>query len=771
MLADAPVRGSAKLAAGENGARVLDDLAFAVGKSQVGGSLTIGGDGLMNGNLSLVSPDLSKVAPLFLVDASGMMRAEIALDAEGGQQNAAFNGTATDVAYQNIALKSADIAGTARDLFKAPQIEGKFTLSDLRTGGLTIVNATGTAQRSGDSTAFKVDAALADGRANLDGTLAPADGGLAVGLKSFAFKRTGIDVALAAPTTIGVSGGAAHLDNLTIKAGAGSATLAGTVGSKIDAKATLNAIPAALVNAFAPDLGAEGTVSGVVEATGSASAPNASFDLTLAGTSVAASRNAGLGALGVTARGTLADRKVALRSEIFGADGMALTVGGTIGTAKDGPLALKITGSVPLSLGNRQLASRGAALQGALNVDVAVAGTTASPTYSGKISAANGGFVDPESGIVLKNMVLAASLAGNRLTLDRLEAASGDGNVAATGTIGLDPKAGLPVDLAFKIRRARYVDGTLIAARFDADLTMTGKLAEAPAIAGKVTLDRTEITVPEKLPGDAIAVDVKHVAPSPPVAKTLAIVKTPEKGARSAPSTGPSGIQLEVAVEAPQRIFIRGRGLDAEFGGRLTLHGSLSGLVASGGFDLVRGRLDILTKRITFDRGTITFAGDLDPIVDFSGTTKSGDTSITVSVTGRASDPQLNFSSSPELPQDEIMAQLIFDKSIGDLSPVQIARLAAAVSELSGGSGGLLGQLRATTGLDDLDVVTDSEGQTSVAAGRYISNNVYLGVEQGTAASSSRVTIDLDVTKDVKARAGVGADGDSSLGLFFEHEY
>jgi len=105
----------------------------------------------------------------------------------------------------------------------------------------------------------------------------------------------------------------------------------------------------------------------------------------------------------------------------------------------------------------------------------------------------------------------------------------------------------------------------------------------------------------------------------------------------------------------------------------------VSGLTASGAFDMVRGRLDILTQRIAFDRGIITFAGDLDPQLDFSGSTRSGDVTITVTVSGRASDPEVTFSSVPELPQDEILAQLIFQKGIAELSPLQVARLAAAI--------------------------------------------------------------------------------------------
>jgi translocation and assembly module TamB len=299
---------------------------------------------------------------------------------------------------------------------------------------------------------------------------------------------------------------------------------------------------------------------------------------------------------------------------------------------------------------------------------------------------------------------------------------------------------------------------------------MTGSLAEGPFLAGTVRLDRTEITVPERLPGDSVAVAVEHVAPPKPVEETLAILRTPQE-AGSGGRGRRADIRLDVAVSAPQRIFVRGRGLDTEFGGNLTLTGPVSALSASGAFQMVRGRLDILTQRIAFDRGVVTFAGDLDPVLDFSGSTRSGDVTITVTVTGRASDPQVTFSSTPELPQDEILARLIFQKGIGELSPLQVARLAAAASELSGGSGGILSQLRATTGLDDLDIVTDEEGQTAVAAGRYVTENVYVGVQQGTTSESSRVTIDLDVTKNVKARAGYSAEGESSLGIFFEREY
>jgi translocation and assembly module TamB len=770
-LAGAPVSGSARLSAGEGGARRIEGLTFTVGESRVTGDLAIGADGLFTGNVTLVSPDLSKVAPLFLVEASGMLRADIALAAENGAQSAALNGTAADVIYQDVTLDTAEFAGEARDLFTAPRIDGDFSLRNLQAGGLTIVSASGAAERSGESTALSAEAELANGHASLDARLEPRDGGLAIGLQRFSFQHGRIDLALSTPATIVVDGGAAKLDNATLKFDAGSATISGRAGETLDLSVSLASVPASLVNSFAPELGAEGTVSGSVSVSGTAAAPVAQFDIQMAGASVAASRNAGLGPLDVSADGEFADKRVQLTSRIGGADGMAVNVTGTVGTAEGAPLDLTIAGAAPLSLGNRQFASRGAALRGALDVDIKVSGTAASPQFAGRVTSEGGGFVDPQTGIVLSNLSVVASVSNNRLVIERLTAASGEGTVAAEGSLGLDPNEGLPIDMRANIRQARYVDGTLIAAKFDADLTLSGRLTDAPLLAGSVSLDRTEITVPERLPGSSVAVDVEHVTPPAPVERTLAILRERDSQ-RQAGGGGPSGITLDVAVNAPRQVFVRGRGLDTEFGGRLHLGGPISSVVTAGFFEIVRGRLDILTQRIVLDRGIITFAGDLDPMLDFIGTTQSGDVTITVAISGRASDPQVTFSSTPELPQDQILAQLIFQKGIGELSPFQIARLAAAASELSGGSGGgLLSQLRATTGLDDLDIVVDEKGEAALAAGRYIGENVYLGVEQGATTESSRVTIDLDITKGVKARAGYSAEGESSLGIFFEREY
>ena len=186
---------------------------------------------------------------------------------------------------------------------------------------------------------------------------------------------------------------------------------------------------------------------------------------------------------------------------------------------------------------------------------------------------------------------------------------------------------------------------------------------------------------------------------------------------------------------------------------------------------MVRGRLSILGQRITFDEGTVTLVGDLDPFLNFVARSAGRDITVFITVSGRVSDLKIVFSSQPELPEDEVLARLIFNRGINELSPFQIAQLAAAAVELAGGSNtSLVGGLRAATGLDDIDIVTDTEGNAAVQAGRYISDNVYLGVEAG-AKGTTKGTINLDITENLKARGGLGTDGDTSLGIFYERDY
>ncbi len=301
------------------------------------------------------------------------------------------------------------------------------------------------------------------------------------------------------------------------------------------------------------------------------------------------------------------------------------------------------------------------------------------------------------------------AVAGGVATVRLNGTLSSGGALSASGTVGIDAAKGFPANLAVKIADARYTDGRIVTANLSGDVALKGQLTQQPLLSGTINLAKTVITIPERLPGSLTTLGVKHK-------NAPAAVREQEEAIRpaAAGSGGGSGLNLDLTVNAPQQIFVRGRGLDAELGGSIRLTGPLASPRAIGQFTLRRGRLAILGKRLAFTRGTLGFSGSLIPTLDLAAESTASGATVTINVTGLATNPKFNFSSSPSLPQDEVLARLVFGRSMSNLSPLQIAQLADAAAQLAGGGGStsLLETLRGKVGVDDLDVKTNVRRQS-----------------------------------------------------------
>lgn len=538
----------------------------------------------------------------------------------------------------------------------------------------------------------------------------------------------------------------------------------------LDLDVTLDRFPLASLNAVAPGQDLAGIVSGRARVTGPLANPAATFSVDGNGLSAAPLVQFGAAPLTLAAQGEYRNQVLSLSSsQVAGPQGLAISASGRVPLSGNG-LDVAIRGTVPLALANRPLAERGTQVAGTLTFDAAVRGPLANPVVTGAFETANTQVIDPDTNLRLTGITLAGTIDRDRVTLRTGRAqVVGGGTVDVSGTVGISPAAGFPADLRIVLDQARYADGELVVATVSGQLAVTGQLTRDPLISGDIRIERAEITVPESFGGGAPVIDVIHV--DPPAAVVTTLKRARMIGGTPVPTARPSVVQVNIEVSAPNQIFVRGRGLDTELGGSVQLTGPVTNIQPIGGFRLIRGNLQIVGQRITFDEGTVTLIGDLDPFVDFTATSQGSDITVTVHVTGRVSDLRINFSSQPDLPEDEVLAQLIFKRSLSELSAFQIAQLAAAAAELAGGANtSLLNNLRQATGLDQLDVVTDSEGNAAVQAGRYIEDNIYLGVEAG-AQGTTRGTVNIDITENLTARGAVGSNGDSSLGLFFERDY
>ncbi len=754
---------------GSFGVRGLD-LTYAA--AHVSGAASRASDGEMGGNLVLAVPDLSTFEAIAGQDLAGALDLEATLSkVADGSQRLVVSGKANAVRAGTTKVGEAVIDARVDNALAAPVANGRVDLADIDAGGLAIPKLAVTAEADSGATRVGVDGTVSDADISAAGRIGVAQSVVTVDLERMRAATRGIVATLAEPSRVVVDGGTVRLSRTVVAAGDGRIAVEGSAGEALDLSARIDRLPMALAGAFAEGLDPAGIMSGTVSVKGAASAPQIAYVLDWTGASVAAMRDAGVPAMAISAKGETQKDRVGVDVGVTGIPDMSLNVTGSVPMDPDGALDLAVRGTLPLSLANGVMAARGSTFEGGLDIDLKVAGAMADPDISGQLSSGGGRIRDPQSGTDLQNLRMSANVTRRALAIDHITAETeGNGQLTVSGTVGLDPAEGIPADLKIIGRDVRLkTNNNLVDGSFDTDLTVTGPLASRPEIAGRITLGRTLVSIPDGLPASIATLDVKHRnAPEAVRAQDKELKGDDEEGGE------PLQVMLDLTVDAGNRVFIRGRGLDVVMGGALTMKGPASDPVVDGGFRMRDGTLALLGRRLTFSRGVVDFDGSFDPILDFEAQTTTSSATITVFVTGDAANPRFRFESSPSLPQDEVLARLLFDRPVDQLSAFQIAQLGAEAARLGGvgGSGpGVLDNVRKELGVDVLDVTSTEEGGAAVSAGRYIDDNLYVGVQQGTTAGSSRAVIDLNLTRTIKARGEVGSDGSSKVGIGVEWDY
>lgn len=468
---------------------------------------------------------------------------------------------------------------------------------------------------------------------------------------------------------------------------------------------------------------------------------------------------------GVAATGTLRDTGPAFALDLAmnGPAGFAVQVAGTLGKSMQADL--RLAGRTDLALINPRIEPR--SVQGPAQFDLTLRGPLALASLNGSAQVNDAQLVIPERNLRAVGLTGGAQIVAGRANLDLAAQIATGGSATLRGSVDLFPP--LDGDLRLNLVGARLVEPQLLEALLTGDLQISGALMRGPTLSGQLTLNNTEIRVPRvglRTRG-YIPVNIIHTNDTENARLTrerAGILRGESHGRVRRPST------LDLTLNAPNRIFLRGRGLDAELGGSLRLTGTTANLIPIGQFGLIRGRLDVLGNRFTLNEGFANLQGNLMPFVRLVASTERNGITARIVLEGRADNPEIRFESVPELPEEEVVALLLFGRGLQTLSIFQAAQLASSLATLSGRSEGIMEKLRRNLGVDDLDVRTDEDGETSVRVGRYLTENIYTDLEV-TPKGDSEVSINIDLTPSLTARGRVDNAGRSSVGLFFEKDY
>lgn len=766
VFIDQPLKLSARLGGDDGGALRLEDINGRYGPASIDGTLGLTPQGLPEGAVTFAVADLAELPETVLVGFGGSLNAHVTLSPLDGQANARIEIQARDLVGHDTRVKAIDARFEAEDFLNEVRISGTGHLKDPVVGGQQLGAVEFDVNASADGVhevGLRDEAGHWAVKSTLE--LKAEDAVMALRIASFEGQLGGTAVKLARPTALLIGSGAVNLERTELLVGSGRLVVEGKLSPEMAVSVRVDRLPIAILGSVLPALAPAGTISGVADIHGDPSSPKATIALKGQGLSTAATREQGLTSLSFDIRGELDDQVLSLDGQVR-EQGSVLTVSGSIGFDAAGRIDLSINGELGAGLLARIGAQYDVLIKGKARLKIRVRGTAGNVAYAGTVITSGMTLSDAGGRFAVRGIEAELVLQDDIVRIARFSGttAGGTGRVRVGGIISLAGDA--RSDLKIEIDKGRYSDGTLVVTLFDARLALRGSIAGRLALTGTVDLFNPKVTLNEPLPSTLEPLTVKHKSPPPQVRRQQPRLR------RNANKGSPGNIDLDIEIRTVDPIAVTGRGINAQLGGRLRVTGPSSSPRASGAFRLRRGTVKLLSRKLDFNRGELDFTGSLTPQIRFSASARTDRAIITIDVTGRADAPNVTVSSVPDLPQEEALAVLIFGRSIGELSPLQVAQMAGSVAMLSGGSGGgLFDGLTDLIGSTNIETVRTETGSTAVSIGRQINDRLSVGIKQDIDTGKREVEIDLEITRQLKLRGSVGDDRSTSTGIFFEKEY
>jgi translocation and assembly module TamB len=191
----------------------------------------------------------------------------------------------------------------------------------------------------------------------------------------------------------------------------------------------------------------------------------------------------------------------------------------------------------------------------------------------------------------------------------------------------------------------------------------------------------------------------------------------------------------------------------------------------------MRGFASVYGKRFVIKEGQVIFTGspEINPQLDITVTHTVSNYLVEIDVGGQARRPEITFSSTPELPQTDILSLLIVGKTMDRLTSSEQQDLS---SQLGGAAGSLIaGQLQevlgGALGLDTLTIgAGENFGSSSVSIGQYVTQDIFLSYEVGIGrGGGNRVGVEYSITPQLKLKASSSDNGASAVDFLWRRDY
>ncbi|MBU0724799.1 MAG: translocation/assembly module TamB domain-containing protein [Alphaproteobacteria bacterium] len=790
------------LAYGKDRRLNLDALRLeALGLAARGGLAIDLSSALVAGKLTGRIDDIQSLAGLAGQQAGGEISFALELAGTGGRQHAGGVVTGKSLSLNDgaITLDGLRLEAQLADVTGKPSGPVMLKAGNITAGGQTVSSLEANAELKGDRIDLTASLTGKDLTASTQATLQQARRDTTITIARLDAKWRELVLKLNRPlvATLGPDGQALDGLDMSVDRGrlAGSARLS---ASAVAADLALTGLPLRLLQRLdlGPRLG--GTAEARLTLSGRPDNPDGRATLTMTGVAPTGPSAPDVPPADIAAEARLANGQLALEAALTRLQGAQFQASATL------PMQVNLTqgqfllppsgavkGTLTIAADLRRLVFVALALgedrvEGNVEGTLDLAGTIANPVLSGQASLRQGRYINDATGATLQNINLDIAGEGQSLVLRDVKANDSEGGrLTGAGRISFAGGGTPEVDVKLTLQRLRLINREEGTAVGSGELTLTNDPrngGDSLLFTGRTRIDQADIRIPDTLPPSVTSLDVREINIDARTnigerAKQRQIARQKAATAPRAPGLM-DGLRLDLITEIPGQVYVRGRGLDAEFRGTVQVSGTATAPVIRGDVSVVRGVFNFAGQRFNLDRGNINLipseGGGLEIALDILAVANVADIEAQIAIAGEVLEPQITLNSSPSLPQDEILSRILFGTNTGSLTAGQAARLAQSALELTGkiSSGGVVDDLRQSFGLDTLEVdAGDGNSGAGVRAGRYINDKLFIGVNQGLGAESSAVVVEYRFLKNVTIESRIGAASAGDIGIVYERRY
>ena len=403
-------------------------------------------------------------------------------------------------------------------------------------------------------------------------------------------------------------------------------------------------------------------------------------------------------------------------------------------------------------------------LKGILTADIGVAGSLEKPDVKGGVRFSDVMYENLSTGTIIKDVQIDTRVSDKRIVLENVQATDGAaGSISAKGWLDILPVEHFPLELDLSLTNAMLLRRDELTATADGRLNLSGSTKTAK-LSGNIKIGPAELRIPGSFPPEIKDIEVVEIN----------LPERKPEPAKEKRQSSEQDIALELALEIPGQVFVRGRGLESEWKGNLRILGTASKPLITGELSVIRGRYNFFGKAFSLKKGVIAFEGNTPPSPGFDVTaehTRSGIITRFI-ISGTPASLEVSIESDPPMPSDEILSHLLFGRSAASITPFQAVRLAQAAGSLTGKGGMLdfMDRTRKLLGVDQMGI-KDSGGDMSVSVGKYVRENVYVEVEKGLRSEHGKVSVEVELTPSISIETDAGANADAGVGISWKWDY